>query len=263
MNALPMAQKCWDDGVQSGRIIAVHDNNNAHERAFDLYLPKRKRRHQHRTNYSQKKKKQGLIFLPGLMVDHHAYANCAKRLANRGIIVVVVSAEPLRLPAKFLGCDAADVRQIQKCAEATLLRDCYINGGGDDVEWSLGGHSFGAYRAMALAKELNVRKLIIWAAGKLEEFVPNYLRSDDAHEIRVLAIQADRDGICSFSSEMEYAKFKRSMPSDAVHYMVKGGNHAGFASYPTNSFDIESRISRNVQHRLVCGWTAKFLVNGA
>lgn len=248
MNALPMAQHCWEAGVQSGRIVS-------HER-FDLYLPNQSKF----SKKNQYQQKQGLIFLPGLMVNHRAYANCAKRLSDEGIIVVVVSAEPLRMPAKLLGCDASDIRRIQNSVEALLLqnnnqhRACMQL----QVEWSLGGHSFGAYRAMALANALNVRKLVIWAAGSFEEYIPKQLSS--AH-IRVLAIHADRDRICSFSSEEEYARFKLKMPSGAIHFMVNGGNHAGFASYPKNAFEIESRISRRVQHERICGRTAKFLVN--
>ena len=233
----PVAIKCIEDGVRRGRIIR-------HPK-FDLYIPP----------YQDEEFLPGLVFLPGMLVSHDAYANIAKKLSDEGIIVAVLSAEPFRIPWKYLGADAMDVRYIINTAQK-LLKEKYLPP--SQICWSLGGHSMGAYTSMALAKSLNVRKLIIWAAGNLDELVPDL----NYPEISVLSVQGSCDSFATFSDKFVLAKFKKKMPAMTKFVMIKGGNHAGFASYPPPmGFDGKRKISLKSQQNQATEATSKFILD--
>jgi pimeloyl-ACP methyl ester carboxylesterase len=64
---------------------------------------------------------RALLFLPGALVPHAAYAEVAARLSDAGLVVVVVSAEPTRLVHQHLGADVQSIRRIMTRVQSWLL----------------------------------------------------------------------------------------------------------------------------------------------
>ena len=65
-------------------------------------------------------KQVGLLFLPGFMVPHSAYSEVAAMISDSGIVVVVLSMEPLRIPAASLGADSRDLKRILRRVDTSL-----------------------------------------------------------------------------------------------------------------------------------------------
>lgn len=228
---------------------------------FDLYLPLLPRSSRkgyltssHRHTGESSSSIPGLIFLPGAYVDHTAYAPIAAMLSDKGIIVVVLSMEPIRLAAPFLGSDPIDVRQAMKCASKVIrMTSCSHH-----VQWNIGGHSAGAYAALRLARQVPVKKCFIWAAGNLEEMVPDL----SLMQLEVLTVLASNDKFAFLTDQMK-SRFLSKMPKNTCIKIIMGGNHAGFGAYPSNElFDGNNEIGKGKQHELVCSITASFLLNG-
>jgi hypothetical protein len=216
------------------------DNKRAHRtRRYDLYLPA-----EHR--YSGK----ALLFLPGKMVPHSAYSEVAAQLSDLGIVVVVLSAEPLRIAALI---SPEDVMRIIHKVNRSLPNN-------PPTKWSVGGHSSGAYSAMRLMPRLiasleSTPDLVMWAAGPLEGWRINI------HEepCRALVLLGTCDVMCQFTRQGR-KNFQKDLPRRTTQKMIRGGNHCGFASYPgTPTFDGIAKISRQRQHKVVASATATFL----
>lgn len=88
------------------------------------------------TKATTTKKKKALMFLPGGLVEHSAYAGIAIRLSrDYGILVVVLNCEPTRLAQPFPlfgGVNASTILKLSKQVEQHV---------GYEPEWNLGGHS--------------------------------------------------------------------------------------------------------------------------
>lgn len=90
------------------------------------------------------KKKKALMFLPGGLVEHSAYAGIAIRLSkDYGILVVVLNCEPMRLaqPLPLFGVNASTILKLSKQVEQHV---------GYEPEWNLGGHSLVRNRHITL-----------------------------------------------------------------------------------------------------------------
>ena len=103
----------------------------------------------------------GLVLFPGALVDHTAYSYLAANLSDHGIVVIVVSFEPLRTPSIHYGGTVRTVRTIIKEANRMVSdqQNNNNNNNNDNVpiiisEWALGGHSMGASAAFNLIQEL-------------------------------------------------------------------------------------------------------------
>lgn len=228
---------------------------------FDLYLPLSplSRHRGYRTSRRHPAAASslaipGLIFLPGAYVDHTAYAPVAAMLSDKGIIVVVLSMEPIRLAAPLLGSDPIDVSHAMKCASKVISTTSWSR----HVQWSIGGHSAGAYAALRLARQIPVEKCCLWAAGNLEEMVPDLSQMP----LEVLTVLASNDKFAFLTDQMK-SRFLSKMPKNTCIQIIMGGNHAGFGAYPSNElFDGKNDIGKGKQHELVCSITASFLLNG-
>jgi dienelactone hydrolase len=226
---------------------------------FDLYLPPFPRSSQgyltsSRHHACESSSIPGFIFLPGAYVDHTAYAPIAAKLSDKGIVVAVLSMEPIRLAAPFLGGDPIDVIQAMKRASKVVR----ATSSSPHIQWNIGGHSAGAYAALRLARQVHVEKCCIWAAGNLDGMVPDL----SMLPLDVLTILASNDKFAFLTDQMK-SRFLSKMPKNTSIKTIIGGNHAGFGAYPSNEiFDGTNDIGQGKQHELVCSITASFLFYG-
>lgn len=262
MTAYPSVLTYLQKGVTEGRVERTS--------LYDLYLPPHPNVLLSQSNsLPHDQDTPCIIFLPGMLVDHAAYANVGRILSNNGVIVAVVCAEPLRMPARFLGASSTDIFKIMESVKKKLhFEHKKISIGKKKIQWIIGGHSMGAYTAMSLAKTLKFSKLIIWGAGNIEERVPNLRNncpsSASDSDIQVLSISASNDSIAGFHDDNSLLKFQSKMPEDTVYTSIQGGNHAGFACYPTNRFDNTNKreiISWESQQHQACTATLQFIFN--
>lgn len=256
--------------VRVGRALRRH--------AYDLYFPP--------TNEIDCRRDYipSLLFFPGFGVHHSAYADVASRISDYGILVAVVSLEPLRLAHKNLGGGLDDVRHlIQLAGEDMVVHrkrshpDMKIN-----IEWALGGHSMGGYDALQLAECLKANtqnmhlilqdgsisrlgtKIIPWAAGTIAQGFPDL---HNTSSLRVCILLASNDSIASISSPQQKREILLKLPKGTRFYTINGGNHSGFASYENASKESGTtivngprNISLEAQQKEASLLTARFLL---
>ena len=99
--------------------------------------------------------KRPILFFPGATVEHSAYAPVAARFAQAGYLVVVVSAEPLRIVDEWL-LPPRCIRRI--CSAVERRHGCGNN-------WVLMGHSMGSFLCTKLARPLNAKQIVLWGSG--------------------------------------------------------------------------------------------------
>mmetsp|Transcript_13643 Transcript_13643/g.27514 ORF Transcript_13643/g.27514 Transcript_13643/m.27514 type:complete len:512 (+) Transcript_13643:71-1606(+) len=116
---------------------------------------------------------QALLLIPGASVSHEAYSEVAARLSDNGLLVAVMSLEPLRIAHHLLGTDKASVKRImeqitEQIRMHTATTEYWQDGDGNSndnsktaetempvrtVEWTLMGHSMGSFASMKLLDE--------------------------------------------------------------------------------------------------------------
>lgn len=165
---------------------------------------------------------KGLIFYPGGLVEHTAYAPLMEALAQEGWLCVLTQM-PLELAV--LDMNAADGLQEQF----------------PEVDsWAIGGHSLGG--AMAAS----------YAAGHAEDFdalvlLAAYSTADlTSSGLDVISLYGSEDGVLN---REKYADYRKNLPDDAREIIIEGGNHAGFGDYGPQRGDGSASISPQEQIR--------------
>ncbi|MDH7484586.1 MAG: alpha/beta hydrolase [Spirochaetales bacterium] len=186
----------------------------------------------------------GLIFYPGGLVDPAAYAPLMRRLADAGLLVVMV---PMPLDLAIFGVDSAS-KVIPTYPEIR--------------HWLIGGHSLGGAMAAEFVKRhpdlvrgestplLSVKENAA-ESGRLEGLVllASYpARSTDlsALPLHVVSIYGSEDGVTS--AEFEHSL--RRLPSDTRLMRLEGANHAQFGNYGPQKGDGTATIERAQQQSL-------------
>lgn len=161
----------------------------------------------------------GLIFYPGGLVDHEAYAPLMRALAEEGVLCVVPEM-PLRLAV--LDMNAADGVAAQY-PEIT--------------RWAIGGHSLGGAMAASYAakhpEEFSV--LVLLAA---------YSTAEIPADMAVVSVYGDADGVLD---REKYAKYRANLPEGAMEVVLPGGNHAQFGDYGPQKGDGAAALSAEEQ----------------
>ena len=157
------------------------------ERRYDVYLPppvannnnNKNNNSDSRQRKQQRQRQHAILCLPGFGVEHAAYAGPASLLSDAGFVVVVLSAEPLRVPTldtttllmgrrRFFSFlfdwdnnnkkSAHDDDQLRRLQAAVRQRVQSLQCGNDhdddnddDWQWSLLGHSMGSFCVTHLA----------------------------------------------------------------------------------------------------------------
>jgi pimeloyl-ACP methyl ester carboxylesterase len=211
---------------------------------------------------------KAFIFYPELLVDHMAYAIVLGKLSDRGILVVLVNAEPSRCCTEI-----ATVNHLKRLVhEITTLMDISVK------EWVLGGHSLGGLAASAIFMKhppseipKSITRLVQWTvpgeASRLRR-----RKKDSSCTIRLksaLLINATRDGVVvPFDNRVQCASTNNDFQDDDGFKfeieMIIGGNHSGFAHYGPQLFpmDWERRgISLGEQQVKAVNLTADFILD--
>ena len=214
-------------------------------RRYDVYLP---------PSLQAGRAREALLFLPGFGVEHVAYAEPAARLADAGFVVVVVSAEPLRVASKELGFASSKMKHIQYSVCRQL---------GAPLSWSVMGHSLGSFTATHVAVQLDIPRIVLWGSAPMDDLIADL--SSMSNNKRVLIVQGSDDKVIEFMVPDEEVRrkqtehFYRKLPKETITKIIEGGNHRGFGNY-TPAFSIESPgISRNEQWSQAVAITVDFL----
>jgi predicted Rdx family selenoprotein len=262
------------DGVESGRVYRT--------RRYDVYLPPPLTNTAAATTAASKPQ-HAILFLPGGGVQHVAYSSPATLLSNAGYLVVVVSAEPLRMGLPELGTTVAAMRRIQQTVErrhafpiTTTTTAPTTTIPHQKMTWALLGHSMGSFTACQLAEEFcksNMgdddddtststrtysNKVVMWGSAPFVDYLPDL----SGHQrLPILVVQGSRDAIIEAFSTVELTKeFWQRLPEDTAEQVVAGGTHSGFADYVSLwTKKEEGGIPNEEQHRQAVQATVDFL----
>ena len=246
--ALESAQDLLLERIKSGRA--------SRKAAYDVFLPP-----------STIAPVAGMIFFPGALVSHTAYASIAAALSDGGILVVVISLEPVRFVA-----DAHVNRQMALGA----MKDVLANHDGLVVdEWVLAGHSAGAMTALNLGVENeenvihpSISKIVVCGIGR-NETGEGSLRTS-SRPFQVLVVNGTEDVLLKMVTKKEHEDFvnhllPRAESDDETNNLgrtkfvaIEGGSHAQFADYHS-PMDGSPSISREDQQRIFIEAAADFL----
>ena len=265
--ALPVARKVVAQGVQSGHVVRQPG-------LYDLYLPEALRHDDDNNNDDDDTQQPqvhsypaAMIFLPGALVEHAAYAPVAMALARHyGVPVIVQNCE-------------ATLRMTQaKAAQLQFLQTHVRHYHGIAAQhWVLAGHSLGGSVAVQIMMQQYQQKqssplkfdaLVLWGV--------NGTKGLERTTISTLAISASNDGFqhsrLSDMASLQAWNYDRNdhdasnqPPISCIqrHVRIQGGNHGGFGAYPHQTFpmmDGERTIPLEEQHAQVVQATGEFLL---
>jgi len=174
----------------------------------------------------------GLIFYPGGLVDHRAYAPLMCLLRDRGILCLLVE---MPLDLAVLDMKAADG-----------LQELY-----PQVDrWLIGGHSLGgAMAASYVADHAQAYEGLVLLGA--------YSTADLSRtELNVLSVYGTQDGVLN---REKYEECRRHYPQSFAEVVIDGGCHAYFGDYGEQKGDGLPAISREEQIRLTADAIAAML----
>ncbi len=175
------------------------------------------------TVFAPAEPKDGFIFYPGGKVEHKAYAPMLLKLAEAGVLSVLVE-----MPGKLAVLDANAAEGIQEQFP--------------EVErWYLGGHSLGGSMAASYAADHDdeLSGLVLLAAYSTADLSESGLP--------VLSIYGSEDRV--LNSE-KYEEYRSNLPPMTEEIVLAGGNHAGFGSYGHQEGDGIATILPEEQREL-------------
>jgi len=251
-----------DRGIGQGTIVCNDDDG------YDVYLPPTTLHEASSSSSSSsscatlKKKKiyaAGMIFLPGALVSHDAYAGILSLLANHGILVVLIKLDPLRMPVPFYnGTSSRSISQLITQVES--IHEIRVN------KWAVAGHSVGGSTVAGMMRDpcpslSGIHHVILWGVNTTQD-----LERDTSSQIHALCITASEDGFRGKSMGRGSPDFDKAWEnvSRLQHVEIRGGNHGGFADYPPQIFprrDGAREITLAQQHERIVQATVNFLLS--
>jgi hypothetical protein len=166
----------------------------------------------------------GFVFYPGGLVDARAYAPLMQRLADGGVLAVIVPM-PLELAVFGIGRAAAVIEAFPQVGT-----------------WVIGGHSLGG--AMA-AEFVAGAPTAVDGIAFLASF-PAESTDLSALPIRAVSTYGTENGLTppeGFEASMV------RLPPGSELVVIEGGNHAGFGHYGPQAGDGTATIDREEQQR--------------
>lgn len=163
------------------------------------------------------------VFYPGGRVLAEAYAPMASRLADAGVLVVLV---PMPLNLAILDINAAD-RVIAAYPDISYR--------------AIGGHSLGGSMAANYVKS---HPDVIQGLALLAAYPQASDTLADRADLAVVSISGTLDGL---ATPDKIADSRQYLPADAVYIPIDGGNHAQFGWYGDQAGDNPATISREAQ----------------
>jgi len=190
-------------------------------------------------------------------VSHTVYAPVAARMSDLGILVCVMSLEPLRIAVD-------SVEELKKNTLRTMY-EVMSTGDHDVSEWAVGGHSMGGGTAMELAAAMKpgVSKLVLWGSVGAGFPPPPSLKGAT---MDALVLIGSEDALVNGIPEWKKIKCRDRLPDgprgSTTFGTIDGGNHAGFGHYGPQTFpmcDGVRTIALEDQQRMAAERTVKFL----
>ena len=174
----------------------------------------------------------GLIFYPGGLVDHRAYAPLMQALKERGVLSLLCE---MPLDLAVLDMNAADGMQA-------LYPD--VN------RWMIGGHSLGgAMAASYLAEHANEYEGLVLLGA--------YSTADLSRtNISVLSVYGTQDGVLN---RQKYEECLANYPQDFTEVVIDGGCHAYFGDYGAQKGDGQPSVSLQEQLEITADAIAAML----
>jgi hypothetical protein len=290
--ALPGAVATLQERIRTNRAYRT--------RRYDVYLPPQppsaaasssssssNNNSDNHNNNNNPQQQRAILFFPGALVPHTAYAEVASRLSDDGLVVVVVSAEPLRLAHYMLGADRASMgkvmKHVQKKLRLLLLSGCDDDDDDDDgnhVEWTLMGHSMGSFAAMRLFDEFQKNdkkkrrenkpfvisnRLVLWGVAPFVPFATDLTKHEQ--HAKLLIVQGSNDYLRDLL-QADNDALEALFPFQTNMEMIAGGTHDGFGSYvfPKSMIGVgnsgreeEVEQQRQRQQEAACRLTTAFL----
>jgi len=242
---------------QDTLLERIREGRAKREPGFDVYYPASGRSSSNRV---------GMIFFPGALVNHTGYSEIAAGLSDKGILVVVLSLEPVRFVL-----DLETNRQLARAAIASLLPDWPMD------EWVLAGHSAGGITALNTGVEIDdhpldpafCNRLVVCGVGM--ETNHGSLRTTQK-PFEVLLVNGTEDGLVNrhipgSEAHDRFVNYLLPPPEDEHSELgstrfvsIEGGNHCQFADYPLSPPDGEAKVSSHDQKRIFVDKTAEFLL---
>ncbi len=161
-------------------------------------------------------KDTAIIFYPGAKVEYTSYSELLNKLAYSYDVFNINM--PFNLA--ILGSNRGNI-----ITNKYKYKHYYIM-----------GHSMGGVSASIYANNNKKIDGIIYLAS----YPSSKLRND----IKVISIKGSKDKVLNKKS---YISAKKYLPSNALYYELKGGNHANYASYGKQKGDGINSISREKQ----------------
>lgn len=174
--------------------------------------------------------RSALLFVPGGMVDPHAYAPLLRRVAESGHAAVLV-----RLPS--LGGRHA---MGESGRQEAVLRARSLIENAPDRSWVVAGHSLGGHLAARVVHGAPDRAegLVLMGTTHPRDFsLADYARP-------VVKIYGTRDRIAPLERSRQNAA---NLPASAEWVAIEGGNHSQFGYYGFQLGDGRARITREQQ----------------
>ena len=176
----------------------------------------------------------GLIFYPGGFVEPTAYAPILHRIAEEGVLVIIV---PMPLNLAILNPGAAN-KVIDNYPFITT--------------WILSGHTLGGATA-AIFAENNPGK--IDAIALWDSYPPNSadLSNSDISAISIFGTTNN------FPNTENFDDKRYLLPEDTIFVAIEGANHAQFGDYGPQKGDVVASISLSEQHEQVAEIMLNFI----
>ena len=168
----------------------------------------------------------GLIFYPGGLVEPTAYAPILQRIAEDGVLAVIVPM-PLNLA-------------IFNPGEANAVMGHYPH----ISRWMIAGHSLGGAAAAIYAENhpTKIEAIALW-----DSFPPNSADLSQT-EIRALSIFGTTNGEPNTDN---FDDKRHLLPEGTVFVPIEGANHAQFGDYGPQKGDVAASLSLAEQHERV------------
>ena len=175
------------------------------------------------TAFGQADSQTALIFYPGGMVDHAAYAPLMEEIAGQGAPCLLV-----QMPLDLAVLDMNAAKNI---------REAYP----DVQRWFIGGHSLGGAMAASYAAKhaKDFEGLVLLGAYSTADL--------SGTDMRVLSLYGSQDGVLN---RKKYADCLANYPQRFSEIVIEGGNHAGFGDYGAQKGDGIASIPPEEQSRL-------------
>lgn len=171
-----------------------------------------------------------LLFVPGGMVDPHAYAPLLRRVAESGHAAVLV-----RLPS--LGGRHA---LGESGRQQAVVRARSVIENASDRSWIVAGHSLGGHlaaRVVHAAPDRTAGLVLIGTTHPRDFSLADYARP-------VVKIYGTRDRIAPLDRSRENAA---NLPASTEWVAIEGGNHSQFGYYGFQLGDRRAHITREQQ----------------